>query len=34
MIERTKIGLLSLSAAGFIGLVAHEGYTDTAVIPV
>lgn len=34
MIPRTHIAALSLSAAGFVGLVAHEGYTDTAVIPV
>lgn len=31
---RTAIGALSLSAAAFVALVAHEGYTDKAVIPV
>lgn len=25
---------LSLSAAGLVGIVLHEGYTDTAVIPI
>lgn len=30
---RVVVAALSLSAAGFIGLVAHEGYTDQAVIP-
>ena len=32
--QRTAIGALVLSAAGLIGLVAHEGYTDKAVVPV
>lgn len=32
--NRITIAALSLSAAGFVGLVAWEGYTDTAVIPV
>lgn len=32
--QRTAIGALVLSAAGLIGLVAHEGYTDKAIIPV
>lgn len=31
---RTTIGALSLSAAAFVALVAHEGYTDKAVVPV
>lgn len=31
---RTTIGVLSLSAAAFVALVAHEGYTDKAVVPV
>jgi lysozyme len=31
---RTAIGALSLSAAAFVALVAHEGYTDRAIIPV
>ena len=31
---RTFIGALALSAAGLIALVAHEGYTDKAVVPV
>jgi len=31
---RTAIGTLSLSAAAFVALIAHEGYTDKAVIPV
>lgn len=30
---RIAVGLLSLSAAAFVGRIAHEGYTDTAVIP-
>lgn len=30
---RLLVAALSLSAAGFIGLVVHEGYTDRAVIP-
>ena len=32
--SRTTIGALALSAAGLIALVAHEGYTDKAVVPV
>lgn len=32
--KRSAIGALVLSAAGLIGLVAHEGYTDKAVVPV
>lgn len=33
--KRTRIAIasLSLSAAGLVSLVAHEGYTDKAVIP-
>lgn len=30
---RILIAALSLSAAGFVGIVAREGYTETAVIP-
>ena len=30
---RITVAALSLSAAAFIGLVVHEGYTDRAVIP-
>ena len=32
--RRTKIAALSVSAAAFVALVAHEGWTDRAVIPV
>lgn len=32
-IARTAIVTLSLSAAGLVGIVAQEGYTDHAVIP-
>jgi lysozyme len=31
---RIAVAALSLSAAGFVGIVAHEGYTDRAIIPV
>lgn len=31
---RTFIGALALSAAGLVALVAHEGYTDRATVPV
>lgn len=31
---RILVASLSLSAAAFIGLVTHEGYTETAVVPV
>jgi GH24 family phage-related lysozyme (muramidase) len=34
MIKRTTIAALSLSAAGFAGIVLSEYYTGTAVIPV
>lgn len=30
---RMIVAALSLSAAGFVGIVAHEGYTDRAVVP-
>jgi lysozyme len=31
---RIVVAALSLSAAAFVGLAVHEGYTDEAVIPV
>ena len=31
---RTAIGALSVSAAAFVALIAHEGWTEKAVIPV
>lgn len=31
---RTTVGALALSAAGLLAIVAHEGYTDRAVIPI
>lgn len=31
--QRILVGLLSLSAAGFGGIVLHESYTDRAIIP-
>lgn len=31
---RVAIASLSLSAVGIVGIAAHEGYTDEAVIPV
>lgn len=31
---RMAIGLLSLSAMGLVGIVAREGYSDTAIVPV
>lgn len=31
---RLAIGVLSLSAAGLVGLLVSEGYTDRAVVPV
>lgn len=31
---RIAVAALSLSAAGFVGIVANEGYTDTAIIPI
>jgi lysozyme len=33
-IKRTGIAALVLSAAGLVGIVSQEGYTDKAVIPV
>lgn len=33
-VARVAIVSLSLSAAGLVGLVAREGYTDSAVIPI
>lgn len=32
--SRIKIAALVLSAAGFVGVVLNEGYTDHAVIPI
>jgi GH24 family phage-related lysozyme (muramidase) len=32
--KRVAIAALTLSAAGFVALVGHEGYTDKAVVPV
>lgn len=32
--DRVKLAGLALSAAALVGLALHEGYTDTAVIPV
>lgn len=32
--QRIAIGALAFSAAGIVGLVGYEGYTDRAVIPV
>ena len=34
MIKRNAIAALSLSAAALVGLLAHEGYSDRAIIPV
>lgn len=31
---RTTVAALSLSAAAFVGLLVHEGYRETAYIPV
>ncbi|MBT9176720.1 MAG: Lysozyme RrrD [Firmicutes bacterium] len=31
---RLAASVLALSAAGFVGLTLHEGYTDRAVIPI
>ena len=30
---RIAVAALSLSAAGFVGILLSEGYTDTAIIP-
>ena len=32
--QRIAVGALSLSAAGLIGIASHEGYSDTAYIPI
>lgn len=32
--KRILVASLALSAAGLVGLVGYEGYTDTAVIPI
>ena len=32
--QRIAVAIMSLSAAGFAGIVLQEGYTDKAVIPV
>lgn len=32
--SRIAVAILSLSAAGLVGLVAKEGYSDKAIIPV
>lgn len=34
MSQRTNVAALVLSAAAIIGIVVHEGYSDTAYIPV
>jgi lysozyme len=34
MKDRIMIAALSLSAAGLVGIVAHEGYVDTAMQPL
>ena len=34
MRARIAVSALTLSAAGFVGLIAHEGFTDRAVVPV
>lgn len=31
---RIIVAALTLSAAGFVGILSREGYTDTAVIPI
>lgn len=31
---RLLVTVISLSAAGLVGIVTHEGYTDKAVIPI
>lgn len=31
---RLTVATLTLSAAGFVGIALHEGYTDRAVIPI
>lgn len=32
--RRMQLAALTLSAAGFLGIVLHEGYSDTVVIPI
>ena len=32
--QRIAVGILSLSAAGLIGIASHEGFSDTAYIPI
>lgn len=32
--SRTRVAALLLSAAGLVGLVVHEGYSDRAIIPI
>ena len=32
--QRLAVAILSLSAAGFLGIVQHEGYTSKAVVPI
>jgi lysozyme len=32
--QRIAVAVLTLSAAGLVGIVSHEGYTDKAIIPV
>ncbi len=34
MINRTQIGAIVLSASALVGIALHEGYSDTAIIPV
>lgn len=34
MSQRMLLAALSLSAAGLVGVVVHEGYSDSAIIPV
>lgn len=34
MSQRTNVAALVLSAAALIGIVVHEGYSDTAYVPV
>ena len=32
--QRIAVGALSLSAAGLLGIASHEGFSDTAYIPI
>ena len=34
MRTRVAIGTLALSAAGLVGIIVNEGFTDTAIVPV